>query len=44
MTMIGFGLPTDALHAPNEHFALEQFHGATVAMLTTLELLSLRSG
>jgi acetylornithine deacetylase/succinyl-diaminopimelate desuccinylase-like protein len=28
-----FGLPDDGNHAPNEHFRLEQFHGATQALL-----------
>jgi acetylornithine deacetylase/succinyl-diaminopimelate desuccinylase-like protein len=34
--VVGFGLPDDNLHAPNEHFRLEQFHGA---MATSAALL-----
>ena len=37
--LMGFGLPTDSLHAPNEHFRLEQFYGgitAAAAMLHNL--------
>ena len=37
--LMGFGLPDDNLHAPNEHFHLEQFYGgirASAAMLANL--------
>ena len=37
--LMGFGLPSDNLHAPNEHFRLEQFYGgirASAAVLANL--------
>ena len=33
LVVFGFGLPDDGNHAPNERFRLEQFHGATEALL-----------
>jgi acetylornithine deacetylase/succinyl-diaminopimelate desuccinylase-like protein len=33
LVVFGFGLPDDGNHAPNEPFRLEQFHGATEALL-----------
>jgi acetylornithine deacetylase/succinyl-diaminopimelate desuccinylase-like protein len=33
LVVVGFGLPDDGNHAPNERFRLEQFHGATEALL-----------
>jgi acetylornithine deacetylase/succinyl-diaminopimelate desuccinylase-like protein len=30
--LIGVGLPDDAIHAPNEHFALDQFYGGIETM------------
>ena len=44
--LMGFGLPDDNLHAPNEHFHLEQFYGgirACAALLTNLARLGLPS-
>ena len=29
--MLGFGLPSDNLHSPNEHFRLEQLYGGSIA-------------
>jgi len=26
VVMMGFGLNTDSLHAPNEHFSIDHFH------------------
>ena len=34
--LMGFGLPDDNLHAPNEHFAVEQFERGTVASAAML--------
>jgi alkanesulfonate monooxygenase SsuD/methylene tetrahydromethanopterin reductase-like flavin-dependent oxidoreductase (luciferase family) len=33
LVVLGFGLPDDGNHAPNERFRLEQFHHATEALL-----------
>jgi acetylornithine deacetylase/succinyl-diaminopimelate desuccinylase-like protein len=33
MVVMGFGLPDDGNHAPNERFSVAHFHGATEAML-----------
>jgi hypothetical protein len=33
LVVVGFGLPDDGNNAPNESFRLEQFHGATEALL-----------
>jgi acetylornithine deacetylase/succinyl-diaminopimelate desuccinylase-like protein len=33
LVVLGFGLPDDGNHAPNERFRLEQFHRATEALL-----------
>jgi acetylornithine deacetylase/succinyl-diaminopimelate desuccinylase-like protein len=33
LVVVGFGLPDDGNHGPNERFRLEQFHGATEALL-----------
>jgi acetylornithine deacetylase/succinyl-diaminopimelate desuccinylase-like protein len=38
--LMGFGLPDDNLHAPNEHFRLEQFHGAIAASAAMLNNLA----
>jgi acetylornithine deacetylase/succinyl-diaminopimelate desuccinylase-like protein len=34
--MMGFGLPGDNLHAPNEHFELEQLYRGAVASAAVL--------
>ncbi len=34
--MLGWGDPGDALHSPNEHFSLENFHRGTVAVAALL--------
>jgi acetylornithine deacetylase/succinyl-diaminopimelate desuccinylase-like protein len=36
LVVLGFGLPDDGNHAPNERFRLEQFHRATEALLRGL--------
>jgi acetylornithine deacetylase/succinyl-diaminopimelate desuccinylase-like protein len=38
--LMGFGLPDDNLHAPNERFRLEQFHGGVVASAAMLHNLA----
>ena len=38
--LMGFGLPSDNLHAPNEHFRLEQFYGGTLAAAAMLNNLA----
>ncbi len=38
--MLGWGGPGDALHSPNEHFSLENFHKGTVAVAALLYELS----
>ncbi|OPX21531.1 MAG: hypothetical protein B1H04_06490 [Planctomycetales bacterium 4484_123] len=38
--MMGFGLPDDHLHSPNERFRLEQFYGAIVASAAVLKNLA----
>jgi len=37
MIVLGFGLPDDGNHAPDEHFSLAQFHGATETMLHLMD-------
>jgi len=38
--MMGFGLPDDHLHSPNERFRLEQFYGAIAASAAVLKNLA----
>ena len=38
--LMGFGLPDDNLHAPNEHFAVEQFERGAVASAAMLHNLA----
>ena len=38
--LMGFSLPEDNLHAPNEHFRLEQFYGGIAASAAMLQKLS----
>jgi acetylornithine deacetylase/succinyl-diaminopimelate desuccinylase-like protein len=33
MIVAGFSLPDDGLHAPDERFGVDQFHGATETIL-----------
>jgi acetylornithine deacetylase/succinyl-diaminopimelate desuccinylase-like protein len=40
MIVLGFGLPGDNNHAPDEHFSLAQFHGATETMLVVMDELA----
>ena len=42
--LMGFGLPDDNLHAPNERFRLEQFTGGTVVSAAMLHNLGQLSG
>jgi len=42
--LMGFGLPDDNLHAPNEHFHLEQFYGAIRASAAMLENVAAMTG
>jgi acetylornithine deacetylase/succinyl-diaminopimelate desuccinylase-like protein len=35
--LVGFGLPDDNLHSPNEHFHLEQYYGGIVAIAAALK-------
>ena len=37
---MGFGLPDDNLHSPNEKFDLGQFHGGMLASAALLENLA----
>ncbi len=36
--LMGFGLSTDALHSPNEHFGLDRYHQGTEASIHFLDL------
>jgi acetylornithine deacetylase/succinyl-diaminopimelate desuccinylase-like protein len=36
VVVVGFGLPDDGNHAPNERFSLDQFHRATEALLRAM--------
>lgn len=40
VVMMGFGLPDDGLHSPNEKFAIENFYGGTRAVADFLQRLS----
>ena len=40
--LMGFGLPTDNLHAPNEHFELDQFYRGIVAAAAMMNNLAKR--
>ncbi len=42
--MMGFGLPDDNLHAPNEKFAIANFHRGIETLITFFELLGARTG
>jgi acetylornithine deacetylase/succinyl-diaminopimelate desuccinylase-like protein len=43
--MMGYGLDSDGLHAPNEHYTIEMFHrGIETAIVYLEELASLRRG
>ena len=36
---MGYGLPTDQIHAPNEHFDMKRFEQGFLTVARTLELL-----
>lgn len=40
MLVTGFGLPGDALHSPNEHYSLDQYHRGTEMVIHLLDELS----
>ena len=40
--MMGFGLPDDNLHAPNEKFKIENFHRGIETLITFFEQLGVR--
>lgn len=40
VAMMGFGLPTDNIHAPNEHFGLDRFAQGFLTMGRILDILS----
>jgi acetylornithine deacetylase/succinyl-diaminopimelate desuccinylase-like protein len=42
--LMGFGLPGDNLHAPNEHFALDCFFGGAKAAAAYLYEVATRAG
>ncbi len=42
--LMGYGLPDDALHAPNEKFSLRNFHQGILSTARFLELLADRDG
>ena len=42
--MMGFGLPDDNLHAPNEKFHLGNFHRGIASVISFMERLGLRAG
>ena len=45
VVMMGYGLDSDGLHAPNEHYSIEMFHrGIETAIVYLEELASLRRG
>jgi acetylornithine deacetylase/succinyl-diaminopimelate desuccinylase-like protein len=45
VVMMGYGLDSDGLHSPNEHFSIEMFHrGIETAIVYLDELAMLRSG
>jgi acetylornithine deacetylase/succinyl-diaminopimelate desuccinylase-like protein len=45
VVMMGYGLDSDRLHSPNEHFSIEMFHrGIETAIVYLDELATLRSG
>jgi acetylornithine deacetylase/succinyl-diaminopimelate desuccinylase-like protein len=39
VVLMGFGLPDENLHAPNEHFNLENFDKGIVSICSFLELI-----
>ncbi len=40
MVVMGMGLPTDCIHAPNEHFSLDRFKKGFLVMARVFQLLS----
>jgi acetylornithine deacetylase/succinyl-diaminopimelate desuccinylase-like protein len=40
IVVTGFGLPDDALHSPNEHFSLDQYHRGTEMVIYLMHELS----
>jgi len=38
--LMGFGLPDDGLHSPNEHFALQQLWGGAVTSAAFMQALA----
>lgn len=42
--LLGFGLPTDNIHSPNEHFPVSQFHRAALCLATFLSNYAHASG
>ena len=43
VVMMGYGLDSDGLHAPNEHYSLEMFRGIETAIVYLEELALLNS-
>ena len=39
VALMGYGLPTDQIHAPNEHFGLERFKQGFLTMAKIFEIL-----
>ncbi len=40
VTLMGFGLPDDQIHAPNEHFGIDRLEKGALVVARTIELLS----
>jgi len=40
LVLVGLGLPTDAIHAPNEHFGIDRLEKGFCLMIRSLEILS----